>query len=441
MKSIMNETTQTTEESKAPTHTKNPVTGELVANNAPIPPEYYSDIQMRINELTGKSDFVGSFLQVISVSFSRQIPTAAVCTTPKERSIKLLFNPEFYKSLSIPERVAVLKHEVLHVVFKHIFQFKHVNKLEHRIYNVAMDMVINQFIEDLPKMCIDRKNFRTKDGKIFPENLTVEGYLELLMKDGSQSKDPETGEWKDIPKKFVKQPGKGIKGEGEGADSHDSHDWDDCDDEIIADKVKAAKNKHEKSFSKCPDYVDDFLNSYYKKIKDINYKQILKQFISTRMPSLNYTNTWTRPSKRYGMVSQGTKTKPNPTVEFYGDTSGSIGKEELNEFLSIMCDIFTVGVKETKLNLFHTSVYHTQKFKRNSRIEKIQSGGTDLTDVFRSIHKNAPDLALIYTDGYYDVPAFTKKNPKTKVIFIIRNDQNVKHPASHLGDTIVYKKP
>lgn len=433
----------------------------------PIPGAYYLDLQMRINELVKESDFVGSFLQVINCKFDRTVPTACVGTNAKERSIQLRFGPDFYDELTTKQRVAILKHEVLHIVFKHIYQFRHIDKRNFKLYNVAMDMVINQYIKDLPEFCIDVANFRSKDGTSFPTGQTVEKYVELLTEDGAQVNSPmlkgagdkqgdeseencegQAGEdgggsgdkYQRNADGSVKREWKDIEKES-GTNSHDSHEWDECDDSIVADKVKAAKNRHERSFSKCPDCVDEFLDGYYKKMRQVDYKRLLKNFINSKLPANDTELTWTRPSKRFGLIAQGTRQKRYPSIAFYGDTSGSIGQEELNEFLGLMNDVFTTGVRETTVNLFHTSVYHSQKYKKNSKIEKTQSGGTDLTDVFNDIHKKSPNLAIILTDGYYDVPDFSKKLPNTKVVFLVRNDLNVNHPAKHLGETIVYKSP
>jgi ABC-type branched-subunit amino acid transport system substrate-binding protein len=79
------------------------------------------------------------------------------------------------------------------------------------------------------------------------------------------------------------------------------------------------------------------------------------------------------------------------------------------------------------LGLWHTSLYYKKKYKLNSKLnnEDIQSGGTDVTEAFNDIKKNNPDLAIILTDMYLELPEL--KSYKGQVIFIISENGNKNH--------------
>jgi predicted metal-dependent peptidase len=86
------------------------------------------------------------------------------------------------------------------------------------------------------------------------------------------------------------------------------------------------------------------------------------------------------------------------------------------------------------LNLWHTSNYYREEYKRGARLKRdqIQSGGTCLEDSFRVIAKNRPDLSIILTDGHYgdiDEKKLIGVNGQfPNVVFIISKDGTTNHP-------------
>ena len=92
-----------------------------------------------------KEPFYAHFLSGIIRVITDDIPTAAVGF--KSGKIALFINENFFlKELrSENERVAVIKHETLHIIFKHLFRMQ-VNNYDRKLYNIAADLVINQLI-------------------------------------------------------------------------------------------------------------------------------------------------------------------------------------------------------------------------------------------------------------------------------------------------------
>jgi predicted metal-dependent peptidase len=82
--------------------------------------------------------------------------TAAVALTPN--GIELRISPTFFATLSKDERVAVVKHEVLHVVLKHLLRGA---SREPLLWNLACDVVVNGHIGkwQLPEGAITRNTF------------------------------------------------------------------------------------------------------------------------------------------------------------------------------------------------------------------------------------------------------------------------------------------
>ncbi|MBM5793780.1 MAG: hypothetical protein FJ057_07580, partial [Cyanobacteria bacterium K_DeepCast_0m_m1_088] len=92
--------------------------------------------------------FFGHLLGSVVRRLDQRIPTAAVTLSPL--GVSLVVNPSFLMDqLSRPERCAVIKHEILHLVFKHLFRFEAPGTDRLRL-NIAADLVVNQLIHPWP---------------------------------------------------------------------------------------------------------------------------------------------------------------------------------------------------------------------------------------------------------------------------------------------------
>jgi hypothetical protein len=70
--------------------------------------------------------------------------------------------------------VAVLEHECLHIVLKHLIRHPQGNR---QVWNIAEDMVINQQLTGLPRGCVTLSFM----GQTYPPNLHADGYYKLLQ--------------------------------------------------------------------------------------------------------------------------------------------------------------------------------------------------------------------------------------------------------------------
>ena len=67
------------------------------------------------------------------------------------KDVDYRINKEYFKTLTNKERVAVLKHESLHVSHRHFDRLLDVS--QPHIATQAKEISINQYIEGLPKGC------------------------------------------------------------------------------------------------------------------------------------------------------------------------------------------------------------------------------------------------------------------------------------------------
>ena len=89
---------------------------------------------------------------------STQTDTAAVALMNRQ-NIKLIVNADFWGKLSEDHRYGLIKHEMLHIVLKHLFVMK--NYANKTLFNIAADIVVNQYISktQLPEGGIVLENF------------------------------------------------------------------------------------------------------------------------------------------------------------------------------------------------------------------------------------------------------------------------------------------
>lgn len=389
-------------------------------------------LQSALYYFCNQQPFIGALLQELVIKYTPSVPTAGITYNKEQDQFEVYLNPTFFCEKTTEERVAILHHEILHMTNKHLFRlpFLTAKEEDRQLYNIAGDMSINQYIPNLPKGCVDVKDWKqevpgkTKKDKPteqpFPLLKSMEEYYELL-KDNKKANEKNH----------------------QGYKPFDQHDWDQLDEEtkkkMLAEAKKVLKRTIEKTsntYSSVPDSIKDLLEEIETLSASLNYKQILKQVLKRTVSATDRESTWKRPNKRYGLAAPGTKIGMLPKLCMLADTSGSISHKELNEFLDIISNFLKVGARECTLCLWNTSVYLKKKYKLRDKVEadEVESGGTSIECVLTEIKKTNPNLAIVLTDGYYEN---SKIEITSEVLFIISKGGNVNHPLKHLGKTIL----
>ncbi|MEO1652507.1 MAG: hypothetical protein AAFU64_03085 [Bacteroidota bacterium] len=89
--------------------------------------------------------FYGHFFTGLIKVITFQTETLAIAYN--KGLITLYINPIFWEErlTNDPYKVGAVKHEILHIVFKHIFRYKGFsNKI---IFNIAADLIVNQYVK------------------------------------------------------------------------------------------------------------------------------------------------------------------------------------------------------------------------------------------------------------------------------------------------------
>ena len=362
----------------------------------------YQEIAKQSKILMLKEPFYGLFLISLNKELTSSIQTA--CVTPDKINIKLCVNPDYWVGLDEKTKLAVLKHELLHIVFFHLDHFdRFPNK---KLYNIAADLEINQYIESEYKG-------EKWDGLEYNQDIFKE--LNLLPKQGTKYY------YEQIQEEIIKNP------DGEMAQMMDGieGDWHDlweamegmseAERKLISKQIdhqlkEIASELSKKNRGLIPGELSQYINSLFE-VKEpvIDWKSYLRRF-SSQSTKVITKKSRHKPNKRFE-DNPALKIKPRKNTLVAIDTSGSVSDKELVEFFSEIYHIYKSGTDVTVIEC-DAQIQRVYEYKGKLEDLKVAGrGGTDFEPVFEYLLKNKNKYNnLIYlTDGECT-------SPQTKIL-------------------------
>jgi len=364
--------------------------------------DIYQEIAKQSKTLMLKEPFYGLFLIGLNKELRTDIQTA--CVTPDNINIKLCINPEFWLGLEEKTKLAVLKHELLHIAFFHLENFERFDNK--KLSNVAADLEINQYIES---------EYKGDSWEGLEYNKGIFKSLNLLPKQGTKYYyDTIQKEMNDNPDGDVAQFINGIE-----MDWHDL--WEDMEGMSEAERKliqkqidhqlkEIASEMKKKNRGFIPNELSQYLDSLFE-IKEpvLDWKAYLRRF-SSQSTKVFTKKTRYKPNKRfYGNPTLKIKQRKNTLVAI--DTSGSVSEKELLEFFNEIYHIYKSGTDVTVIEC-DADIQRIYEYKGKLEDLSVQGrGGTDFEPVFAYLYKNRDKYNnLIYlTDGECNPP-------KTKIL-------------------------
>ena len=360
-----------------------------------------------------KEPFYAHFLSGVIREVTDKVPTAAVGF--KSGKIALYVNENFFlKELrSMTERVAVIKHETLHIIFKHLFRMK-TKTYDNQLFNIAADIVVNQLIAPwkLPDSAVTLETFPELK---LPKDKSVEWYYENLKKNAS--KDSE------YKKRLMEISEQGTHSDHKMWGENENFSMEVVETEVDRMSIQAKDRTPKKDHGTIPLGIKSLIQSIIEKRNpQIDWKRALKLFSSTSRRTRVY-HTMKRFSKRFG-TRPGIKIKRFQKLAVAIDTSGSINIDDFNTFFSEIHSMWKFGAEVDVLEC-DADVQKKYSYRGRTPAFVHGGGGTSFDPVFEHIRSNRferYDGCIYLTDGYAPEP---KIKPPCKVFWCITKDGKV----------------
>jgi len=446
------------------------------------------EVSRCVNQLLLQEPFYAHVLAGTVRAITAEVQTAAVGF--RNDLIMLMVNEDFFlKELkSSSQRTAVLKHEVLHLVFKHLFRDK--IKEDPELFNIAADIVVNQYIGtwDLPDTAITLDRF--PDLNLKAEE-SLEYYYNILFKlkesiDKSKSEKSESsadggggssygnsnsgsngqasggaqgnsgsdqkkekplheqcpvsanalekiygqGRHSDHSKWVLKDGGNASTADGKLIASNRISGIESSVGKQLMDALQRTAAKH---YGSMPAAIITQLDAIRDSMKPkLDWKRVLKLFSSASGRTEIY-HSMKRISKRYG-TRPGIRIKQFKKIAVVIDTSGSIDEQTLNIFFAEIEAIRRTGADVTVIEC-DAAVGNVYAFKKNVTPKVTGGGGTNYDPAFEYINANRNlriDACVYLTDGYAPEP---QVKPRCKLLYVITPKGNL-GPHLKFGKTI-----
>jgi len=361
-------------------------------------------------ELMLKEPFYGFFLIALNKVWGQKVPTAGV--SKNNINYQLAINPDFWESLSDNHRLGLLKHELLHIAFGHLTTFFKFS--DKRLANVAMDMEINQYIDDewLPEGGIDINNYED---------------LNLERKAGCRYYYDKLKELKDKKKQngtCGNQPMDDLLDAIENGETDDHATWEEFEDMTEAEQkliekqlqkvLSDAKDQTIKKRGTVPGEIEGVIIIEEVTKQKFNWRGYIRRFtgVSTKV----FTKKIRRKENRRFSDNPGLKVKMRQHMLLAIDTSGSVSDNELKEFMSEIYHIYKCGVDITVIQC-DTRIRSIEPYKGKFEMNVLGRGGTEFDPVLEYFNANLKKYtSLVYfTDG----ECYTRVKPRGNTLWVL----------------------
>lgn len=323
--------------------------------------------------------FYAYLIQQAKVMFTDKVPTAGVSVTDR---LNLYVNPDFFKSLTLEQRIDLLEHECLHIVNDHASRMKRLNTKNMRKWNAACDYANNHGLDSLREMGLFVEDLQKKIDNV-NTNETAEYYYEVL-----------TQLEKENPEEFEKIMGKGP------IDDHAV--WEEAEgipEELKKEVIKEALNEAVKDAKARRGSVPWAVEIALDKLRDstVDWRRVLRNF-AARTNYIDKTTSRKKRNRRYGLVYPGKAKSPKGHLAVVADNSGSVSDNYFTQFLSELDGILDTGMEITFIQA-DTEVNSVQKYEKGMEIKRTGQGGTLYKPGIDKAMELKPDGIIYFGDG------------------------------------------
>jgi predicted metal-dependent peptidase len=325
------------------------------------------------------------------------------------------YGRKFMESLTVEEISALVLHENLHVMLKHLPRHKDLMKENAKLANIAMDFVVNDIIVEIGKK--DAGLLRLPKGGLY---------------------DPKYHNWsvREVYNDLKNDEKNG--GGGGRMKPLDEHDMDGVEgaspEELkgLSDKINEAIQQGGmlagKFGVKVPRVIQELMEP------KLSWRDVLRDFVSSACRGAE-DYTWRKLNRRRladDIYLPSTISERVGELIIAIDTSGSIDAAQLTEFATeivAICD--TVNPEKVRVLWWDTEVHGEQVFEGNydgiAHMLKPQGGGGTIASCVSEflIKKSmSADCLVMFTDGY--IENNVKWNTKIPTLWVVTRKRDFK---------------
>ncbi|NCC78411.1 MAG: peptidase [Clostridia bacterium] len=369
--------------------------------------DYLNEISFRM--LNGGEDYYALFLgdTMREIDFNLTFPTASML---KGNKIHFLFNPLSFLFLSEREAVALIKHEILHILLKHHGRERILkNKYRKLAINLAMDISVNQYINHLPSFVERINTVNMRFDLNLKTNETLEFYTEEIHKailehpkEAKELSESDKANYEEVHDKWVES---------------ENEDTDEVKDKLKSTLKLASRNG-------IPDEVLRIVKDNLK--GEVHWTQIIRKAMRTLPKGKKKTVTRVNRRQPERLDLRGELKNHIPDVTVAIDISGSIDDRSMREFLKEIITLSHAYSESIRVIECDDAVRRDYKIRSYQDIKPLlkRRGGTKFSPVFQYIRElNLRNTLLIYfTDGLGEEKLETRPS-HYRTIWVVKGEK------------------
>lgn len=373
----------------------------------------HDELARSVIQLLLREPFFGHLLGSVVRAVDDSTPTASVSLHGAR--VALTVNPDFFmKTLRKgAERVAVIKHEALHLLFRHLFRGDRARH-DPLLLNLAADLVVNQFIASPWKLPDDAVTLATFPDLKLEKDKNLAWYydrLAALAKDGSNApksaamlagltRDPR---WHSDHTRW-----------GAGTDAEEAVAAADLDRLVVQARDRAGP----RGWGALPGPLRELITAAIsRRAPKLDWRRALRLFASSARRT-RLAGTWQRESRRYHTIP-GIRVKRYQRMAVVVDTSGSISDVDLSVFFAEIHAMWRQGA-EVQVIECDAAVQRVFEYRGKAPDKVGGRGGTSFDPALKYLHDTrhrAPWDGCVYlTDGVAPKPTV---RPPCKLLWVL----------------------
>ena len=339
-----------------------------------------------------KDNFYGYFLFQMEKVIRFDI-TSATAVNFKGAKYVIYFNPIIFLELNMKQMETTIKHEILHIVSQHLMRGKELkDKYSTLAINMAMDVVVNQYLKYLPPYSITLEYINVKYNLKLEPYKTFEYYLEKIQTELDLQEDDDEGEEIDSNENVAVE-----------FDIEKTHDFWDESDEVDEKTLKEFTEKIADNSQKgsIPIYIEGMIKSLKSSKGELPWNLYLKKLMGT--VEANKKKTTTRRNRRQPnrLDLRGELRGHKAEIAVAIDISGSISDEEFKQAIKEVLSIVKNHNQEITIIECDKEIRRAYKVKSIKDVKDriTTGGGTEFTPVFEYANNKKLNLLVYFTDG------------------------------------------